>query len=77
MQPYNKEELHDKYVNREELSWKERLDLMWRRDEHQRLSPELEFCTNAGYVAAATGLILGAFKESRQVYMNFMAQNKV
>ena len=69
--------LQEKYVNREELDWKERLDLMWRRDRYQRLSPELEFCTNMGTVAVISGLVLGAFKESRHVYMKFIAANKV
>ena len=50
---------------------------MWRRDQYQRLSPELEFCTTTGTVAFVTGLVLGAFKESRNVLMNFMAANKV
>ena len=69
--------MHDQYVNRDALDWKERLDLMWRRDEYHNLSPELEFCAQAGIAGCITGLILGAFKESRDVYMKFIAANKV
>lgn len=75
-QPYREDELNEKYVNRDELDWKERLDLMWRRDRYNRLSPELEFCTNVGSTAIFSGLIIGAFKESRHVYMKFVASNK-
>ena len=30
------------YSNREELTWKDRLDLMWRKDEFGNVSPELQ-----------------------------------
>ena len=75
-EPINEDELHDKYVNRDALDWKERLNLMWRRDQYHTFSPELEFCSQAGIAGCITGLILGAFKESRHVYMKFIAANK-
>ena len=75
-EPINEHELHDKYVNRDALDWKERLNLMWRRDQYHYFSPELEFCVQAGTAGCITGLILGAFKESRDVYMKFIASNK-
>ena len=50
---------------------------MWRRDRYNRLSPELEFCISVSTVAFFTGLVIGAFKESRHVYMKFVAANKV
>jgi len=74
--PYNEVELEEKYVNRGELDWKERLELMWRSDRYDRLSPELEFCKTVGTVAFFTGMVFGAFRESRTVFMKFMASNK-
>ena len=64
-------------MHRDELDWKERLDLMWRRDLYYRLSPELEFCSSTSTAAFVLGFFLGAYKESRTVYMKFMAANKV
>ena len=64
-------------MNRDELDWKERLDLMWRRDLYHRLSPELEYVKQVSSAAAVSGFVLGAFLDSRDVYMKFMAQNKV
>ena len=73
---FDADELKDKYVHRDELDWKERLDLMWRRDRYGKLSPELEFCYDTATAGLVAGAILGAFKESREVYMKFMAANK-
>jgi len=74
--PYNEAELKEKYASRDELTWKERLNLMWRRDVYGRASPELETVQQAGTVALISGAVLGAFIDSRDVYMKFMAQNK-
>ena len=40
--PYDPEELKRSYNDRESLTWKDRLDLMWRRDEFDNFSPELQ-----------------------------------
>ena len=50
---------------------------MWRRDVYGRASPELETVQQAGTVALISGAVLGAFIDSRDVFMKFMAQNKV
>ena len=40
--PYDPEELKRSYSDRESLNWKDRLDLMWRKDEFDNFSPELQ-----------------------------------
>jgi len=40
--PYDEEELKRSYSNRESLTYKDRLDLMWRKDEFENFSPELQ-----------------------------------
>jgi hypothetical protein len=40
--PYNPDELKRSYGDRESLNWKDRLDLMWRKDEFENFSPELQ-----------------------------------
>ena len=39
---YDKEAIDQAYKNREGLTWKERVELMWRRDEFGHSSPELQ-----------------------------------
>ena len=42
---YDEDALKQAYCNRGELTWKERLDLMWRNDEFGNYSPELQVRT--------------------------------
>jgi len=74
--PYKPDELRDKYENREELTWKEKIKLMWRRDNYGHLSPELEFVYGATKLSFFLGFVTGAYQDSREVFMKFMEQNK-
>lgn len=49
---------------------------MWRRDEYNMLSPELDYCFNASMFATLTGALIGAYKVSRDEFTRFMAVNK-
>ena len=50
---------------------------MWRKDLHGRLSPELELVKSAGLLGMFGGVVIGAYQDSRKVFMEFMKQNKV
>jgi len=74
--PYKPDELREQYDSREELTWREKLKLMWRRDNYGNLSPELDFVYGATKVSFFFGFVSGAYQDSRDVFMKFMEQNK-
>lgn len=74
--PYKPDELREQYDNREELTWKEKLKLMWRRDNYGNLSPELEFVYGATKISFILGFVTGAYQDSKEVFTKFMEQNK-
>ena len=69
--------MREQYDNREELTWKEKLKLMWRRDNYGNLSPELEFVYGATKISFILGFVTGAYQDSKEVFTKFMEQNKV
>lgn len=68
--------LEEQYKVRDSLTWRQRLDLMWRKDAYGNLSPELTECKRSTILGALTGFIIGSYVWSREDFRNFLISNK-
>lgn len=70
------ETLRQMYRDREQLTARQRLDMMWRTDEYGNPSPELEGVVTVGILAGMTGAVMGSYKDSRGVLLRFKEDNR-
>ncbi len=68
--------LHHAYMNRNELDWRQRLNLMWRWNETRDPSPEMKTICISTTAAIFYGFGLGAYVKSRETLQQFMEKNK-
>ena len=64
------------YSDRSNTSWRQRLELMWRRDEYGSYSPEADFVLNSSMSGLALGVLVGGYLESRSAIRLFLDKNK-
>lgn len=75
-QPEAFPDLSDAYQNRVDLTWRERLGLMWRLDQYGQVSPELELVMSTTMtVGLVTGVVGGVFK-SMESYKEYRLRNQ-
>ena len=68
--------LRSAYSDRAELTWRERLSVMWRSDEFGKASPELTEVQTSVVVSVLAGSVIGAYVDSKQTFQNFVSANK-
>jgi len=71
-----KEELDKMYNDRSQLTWSQRLSMMWRKDEDGNSSPELMQVYRSVMVATVTGGIYGSYAGSQRLVKTFLERNK-
>jgi len=64
------------YKDRSSSTWRERLNLMWSKDEYGMPSPELDFVIQSTKLSFFFGLCYGAFQETAKIHRIFLEQNK-
>ena len=64
------------YSDRSNTTWRQRLELMWRRDEYGSYSPEADFVLNSSMSGLALGVLVGGYLESRSAIRLFLDKNK-
>jgi len=65
-----------KYADRSSLDWRERLSLMWRVEEYEEMSPELNLVYQSSMTATLVGGMAGAYHESKKMTQIFLEKNK-
>ena len=73
---YDALRVEEAYRVREDLDWRQRVNLMWRYDEHGSPSPELTIVTGGTTLSCMSGFLLGGYIDSKDVYYRFMRDNK-
>jgi len=72
----DKEELDRMYEDRSQLTWTQRLSMMWRTDENGEPSPEFCQINRSVEVAVITGGTYGAYSGTQRIMKNFLERNK-
>jgi len=70
------EQLDQMYEDRSNLTWSQRLSLMWRRDSYGNLSPELEQVSQCTVASVVIGGIIGSYLDSQRDMKIFLERNK-
>jgi len=70
------EEITEMYRDRSQLTWSQRLSLMWRRDEYGNLSPELNQVFECTLASTFAGGVVGSYIDSQRDLKIFLERNK-